>query len=91
MTYHQLEEYNLHQHSSPFRYFEIEDSDGSKVAWFGGGTDLTPYIYNEDDFVHFHQTLKDACDKHSDEHYKNYKKWSVKAQRVNMTVDRLID
>jgi len=58
-----------------YRYFEIEDSDGSKVAWFGGGTDLTPYIYNEDDFVHFHQTLKDACDKHSDEHYKNYKKW----------------
>lgn len=58
-----------------YRYFETEDSDGSKTAWFGGGTDLTPYIYNEKDFVHFHQTLKDACDKHSEDHYKNFKKW----------------
>ena len=64
--------------SFPFvstRYFEIEDTDGTKTAWFGGGTDLTPYVYNEDDFVHFHRALKDACDKHSDNHYTDFKKW----------------
>lgn len=58
-----------------YRYFEILDDDGSVTSWFGGGTDLTPYIYNEDDFVHFHQTLKQACDKHDKQHYRNFKKW----------------
>ncbi|MEQ2166889.1 hypothetical protein GOODEAATRI_033113, partial [Goodea atripinnis] len=36
----------------------------SKQWWFGGGTDLTPvYIDKEDAFL-FHNTLKEACDKH---------------------------
>ena len=43
--------------------------------WFGGGTDLTPYYLYEDDVTYFHQTLKDACDKHGAENYPNYKKW----------------
>jgi len=58
-----------------YRYFEITDTDGTKTAWFGGGTDLTPYTYNEEDFVHFHQTLKDACYEHADDKYEEYKKW----------------
>ena len=34
------------------------------ILWFGGGADLTPYYVFEDDAVHFHKTLADACDRH---------------------------
>eukprot|EP00245_Coleochaete_scutata_P009867 TRINITY_DN334_c0_g1_i1.p1 TRINITY_DN334_c0_g1~~TRINITY_DN334_c0_g1_i1.p1 ORF type:complete len:416 (+),score=91.00 TRINITY_DN334_c0_g1_i1:168-1250(+) len=62
-----------------YRYFEAEapkDFEGAPRAWwFGGGTDLTPsYIY-EDDVRHFHQTQKDACDKHDPEFFPRFKKW----------------
>ncbi|PVD28601.1 hypothetical protein C0Q70_11194 [Pomacea canaliculata] len=58
-----------------YRYFEVEDRNGTKHWWFGGGTDLTPYYLDKDDVVHFHKTLKDACDKHGKKYYKEYKKW----------------
>ncbi|XP_077198154.1 oxygen-dependent coproporphyrinogen-III oxidase, mitochondrial [Paroedura picta] len=58
-----------------YRYFEIEEADGSKQWWFGGGTDLTPTYLNEEDAVHFHKTLKEACDKHNPELYPKFKKW----------------
>ncbi|CAL9696158.1 unnamed protein product [Knipowitschia caucasica] len=58
-----------------YRYFEVEEEDGSKQWWFGGGTDLTPVYINMEDAVHFHKTLKDACDKHHSQHYANFKKW----------------
>jgi len=53
-----------------FRYLEKGDA-----AWFGGGADLTPYYPNVEDAVHFHQTLKNACDHHDAEHYSKFKKW----------------
>src|SRR5262249_49324683 len=40
-----------------FRY--LEKGEG---AWFGGGTDLTPYYPFREDVIHFHSTLKHACD-----------------------------
>lgn len=58
-----------------YRYFEIEEEDGSKQWWFGGGTDLTPVYINEEDALHFHKTLKDACDKHHSQYYPDFKKW----------------
>nr|DBA34402.1 TPA: hypothetical protein GDO54_001961 [Pyxicephalus adspersus] len=58
-----------------YRYFEIEEADGTKQWWFGGGTDLTPTYLNQEDVVHFHQTLKEACDKHSPAFYPKFKKW----------------
>ncbi|XP_019382921.1 PREDICTED: oxygen-dependent coproporphyrinogen-III oxidase, mitochondrial [Gavialis gangeticus] len=58
-----------------YRYFEIEQADGSKQWWFGGGTDLTPTYLNQEDAIHFHETLKEACDKHGPELYPKYKKW----------------
>nr|XP_018914865.1 PREDICTED: oxygen-dependent coproporphyrinogen-III oxidase [Bemisia tabaci] len=58
-----------------YRYFEVTDDDGSTQWWFGGGTDLTPYYLNESDVVHFHRTLKEACDKHDDSYYPKFKKW----------------
>lgn len=53
-----------------YRYFEVEDlSTGEKQWWFGGGTDLTPYYFNEADVVHFHGSLKAACDEHDVTYY----------------------
>jgi coproporphyrinogen III oxidase len=35
------------------------------AQWFGGGADLTPYFPFADDCVHFHETWKTVCDRHS--------------------------
>jgi len=53
-----------------FRYLE-RGTEG----WFGGGSDLTPYYPHLEDVVHFHQTLKDACDKFDPWFYPRFKKW----------------
>ncbi|KAF9449912.1 coproporphyrinogen III oxidase [Macrolepiota fuliginosa MF-IS2] len=69
-----------------YRYFEItepepEDKDdptsSPKVIawWFGGGSDLTPSYLYEEDAVHFHSTLKNACDAHGPQLYPAFKKW----------------
>ncbi|KAF8630899.1 hypothetical protein AX17_005257 [Amanita inopinata Kibby_2008] len=67
-----------------YRYFEItepSDDTGSGgeakilVWWFGGGSDLTPAYLYEEDAVHFHSTLKEACDKHGSQLYPSFKKW----------------
>ena len=68
-----------------YRYFEITEapSEGAvegtappKVVawWFGGITDLTPNYLFEEDVVHFHRTLKDACDAHGAQLYPAFKK-----------------
>jgi coproporphyrinogen III oxidase len=53
-----------------FRYFEKPDT-----AWFGGGSDLTPYYPYQEDVVHFHRTQKMACDAHDSSYYPKFKKW----------------
>ena len=53
-----------------FRYLEKGDAQ-----WFGGGADLTPSYPYDQDCVHFHRTLKDACDRHDPEYYPRFKKW----------------
>lgn len=59
-----------------FRFFQLMDTEGNIVdGWFGGGADLTPYYLFEEDAVHFHQTLKDACDRHDPSHYPKFKDW----------------
>jgi len=59
-----------------YRYFETMNSDGSSNAWwFGGGTDLTPSYLFDEDVIHFHRTMKDACDKHDKGYYSRFKKW----------------
>lgn len=61
-----------------YRYFEVTDSKGNKQWWFGGGTDLTPYYLNEEDAIHFHRTLKEACDIHDVHYYPKFKEWCDK-------------
>nr|XP_019560634.1 oxygen-dependent coproporphyrinogen-III oxidase-like [Aedes albopictus] len=61
-----------------YRYFEVTDSQGNKQWWFGGGTDLTPYYLDEKDALHFHQTLKEACDEHDETYYPKFKEWCDK-------------
>ncbi|CAE7878408.1 CPOX, partial [Symbiodinium sp. KB8] len=39
------------------------------------GADLTPAYLFEEDAIHFHKTLKDACDKTDAELYPKYKEW----------------
>lgn len=53
-----------------YRYFEA-----GPVWWFGGGVDLTPYYPFAEDAVHFHQTIKQACDRHHSEYYPAFKHW----------------
>jgi coproporphyrinogen III oxidase len=58
------------------RYFEISGpSDEPRDAWFGGGTDLTPTYPYPEDAVHFHTTLKSACDRHHSSFYPRFKTW----------------
>jgi len=53
-----------------YRYFEA-----GPVWWFGGGADLTPYYPFKEDAQHFHQTYKNACDRHHPEYYSVFKRW----------------
>lgn len=58
-----------------WRMFEMYDADGGlKDAWFGGGADLTPYYLWEEDCVHFHRVMKNACDATDPKYYPMYKK-----------------
>lgn len=64
-----------------YRYFEVDqqsptnNDNHQNMWWFGGGTDLTPYLLDENDCRHFHSELKKACDKHDSSYYTKFKKW----------------
>ena len=58
------------------RYFEIMGPSGEPLdAWFGGGTDLTPTYPYAEDAVHFHRSLKVACERHHPSFYPRFKTW----------------
>ncbi|CAM1509269.1 Fc.00g030080.m01.CDS01 [Cosmosporella sp. VM-42] len=59
-----------------YRYFETANPDGTSQAWwFGGGSDLTPSYLFDEDAIHFHKTMRDACDAHNKDYYPRFKKW----------------
>ena len=45
------------------------------AAWFGGGTDLTPYYVVDEDAVLFHRSLKTVCERHEASLYPRFKRW----------------
>jgi len=58
-----------------WRYFEMYDKKGNlQTAWFGGGTDLTPYYLDTEDAKHFHSVNKLVCDNHNPNYYQEFKK-----------------
>ena len=59
-----------------YRYFETVDEAGNTNAWwYGGGSDLTPSYLFDEDAIHFHNTIRTACDKHDKLYYPRFKKW----------------
>ena len=74
LVIHPLNPYVPTVHAN-WRYFELYDDKGTILdSWFGGGSDLTPYYFFEEDARHFHQTLKNAIDPFGNDLYFNYKK-----------------
>jgi coproporphyrinogen III oxidase len=53
------------------RYFEMDET-----KWFGGGIDLTPIYFFEDDVRFFHRHLKSVCDKFNKSYYPEFKSWA---------------
>ena len=45
------------------------------AAWFGGGTDLTPYYVVAEDATLFHRSLKTLCDRHEPSLHGRFKRW----------------
>ena len=54
------------------RFFKMSNG----VSWFGGGIDLTPHYVDDDDAKYFHTKIKNACDLHHPDYYKEFKKWA---------------
>jgi len=48
----------------PFPQNGHGDNETKSIAWFGGGSDLTPYYLIDQDIVSFHTHLKSMCDSH---------------------------
>ena len=44
-----------------------------ETAWFGGGADLTPYYFFEEDARHFHRVISDVCSRHEVADYEGWK------------------
>ncbi|QSJ16339.1 oxygen-dependent coproporphyrinogen oxidase [Nostoc sp. UHCC 0702] len=57
-----------------YRYFQINNGTQPVYWWFGGGADLTPAYFFEEDAVHFHQVHKEVCDKYDSSYYPRFKK-----------------
>lgn len=58
------------------RYLELGDDDDVVVdSWLGGGTDLTPTYPFPEDAAHFHQILRELCDRHHAAFYPRFKQW----------------
>ena len=57
------------------RYFVAERPGEAPVWWFGGGLDLTPYYPFAEDAVHWHATVRSACEPFGSDVYPRLKRW----------------
>ena len=60
---------------APIGHMNVRMIDIGEKFWFGGGADLTPCFEYKEDTELFHESLKQACDKFSQEAYNKYSKW----------------
>jgi coproporphyrinogen III oxidase len=67
----------LHPHNPhvPTVHANVRFIRRGQAAWFGGGTDLTPYYVVPEDAVEFHRHLKGICDRHHPSLYPRFKRW----------------
>jgi coproporphyrinogen III oxidase len=66
---------NPHVPTVHANFRRLERTAGQGTGWWGGGADLTPYYLRPEDAVHFHRTLKGACDAHDASFYPRFKTW----------------
>lgn len=59
-----------------------ENETKKTVAWFGGGSDLTPYYLFDEDISFFHQELKNLCEK-----YRNTESKDASAPTATSMID----
>ena len=71
---HPLNPYVPTSHAN-LRFFMAASEGEDATWWFGGGTDLTPYYGFEEDAVHWHRTLRDACLPFGPDVYPRFKRW----------------
>jgi coproporphyrinogen III oxidase len=58
-----------------YRMFEVYDAENNLMdSWFGGGADLTPSYFFEEDARHFHLIHKKSCDQFDPSLYQAFKK-----------------
>jgi len=60
---------------APTVHANLRYLERGQTGWFSGGAYLSPHYPIRIDAGHFHNTLKEACDKHSHRHYPFFKKW----------------
>lgn len=54
------------------RYFEMSNG----IYWYGGGIDLTPHYFDEDQRNYFHGALQKMCDAYHPDFYPEFSKWA---------------
>jgi coproporphyrinogen III oxidase len=59
----------------PTVHANVRHLQRGSAGWFGGGTDLTPYYVVPADVIHFHRTLRAACDAHDESFHRRFKRW----------------
>jgi coproporphyrinogen III oxidase len=59
----------------PTVHFNVRVFECGPAFWYGGGMDLTPYYPVRADCIHFHRTVKAACDHYDSTCYAEYKAW----------------
>jgi coproporphyrinogen III oxidase len=60
---------------APTVHFNVRYFEAGAAYWYGGGMDLTPHYPFREDCIHFHRTLKAACDRHDPTYYGRFKPW----------------
>jgi len=74
LVFHPLNPYVPTVHMN-VRMLSALTQDNTRVAWFGGGMDLTPYYGFREDAVHFHQTCREALSPFGEHLYPKFKSW----------------